>query len=92
MCLTLPSRSSAPRLPEPQQIQAIETEERDEGKERSMWNPLWLWRTTLIGFILMFLLFVILLIILFHLSNLHNGLSAQTSSDHYSWTYGPTAG
>lgn len=40
----------------------------------------------------MFLLFVILLIILFHLSNLHNGLSAQTSSDHYSWTYGPTAG
>lgn len=66
--------------------------EPDEGKGRSMWNPFWLWRTTLMGFMLVFLLLLILLIILHHFSNLHRGLSTQISSNHYSWNYGPTAG
>lgn len=66
--------------------------EYDEGKGRSMWDPFWLWRTTLIGFMLVFLLLLILSIVLHHFSNLHHGLSTQISTNHYSWTYGPTAG
>ena len=62
------------------------------GEERSMWNPFWLWRTTLIGFILVFVLLVIALIILYLFSNLHHGLSTQIPRNYYSWTYVPTAG
>lgn len=65
--------------------------ESDKGRERPMWNPFWLWQTTLIGFILIIMLLVAVLVILYHFSNLHHGLSAQISSNHYSWTYGPTA-
>ena len=57
-----------------------------------MWNPFWLWRTTLVGIVLVFVLLVIVLIILYHFSNLHHGLSTQTPNSHYSWTYGPTSG
>ena len=64
----------------------------DEGRGRPMWNPFWLWRTTLIGFILVFVLLVTSLVIVYHFSNLHHGLSTQISSNYYSWTYGPTAG
>ena len=64
----------------------------DKGRKRPMWNPFWLWRITLIGFILVFVLLVIILVILYHFSNIHHGLSTQILSNHYSWTYGPTAG
>ena len=70
----------------------FDVNEKDEGKGRSMWNPFWLWRTTLVGFVLLFVLLVIILIILYHFSNLHHGLSTQTANFHYSWTYGPTGG
>lgn len=66
--------------------------ESDEERGRPMWNPFWLSRITLIGFILVFVLLIIILIILYHFSNLHLGLSTQGSNAHYSWTYGPTAG
>ena len=66
--------------------------ERDEGKRRSMWNPFWLWRTTLIGFMLVFVLLLTSLTILYHFSNSHHGMSTQMSSNRYGWTYGPTAG
>lgn len=64
----------------------------DKGREPPMWNPFWLWRTTLMGFTFVLILLVAVLVILYHFSNLHHGLSAQSSSNHYSWTYGPTAG
>ena len=67
-------------------------EQGDEGKRRPMCNPFWLWRTTLIGFVLVFVLLVVSLVVAYHFSNLHHGLSAQISRNHYSWTYGPTAG
>ena len=66
--------------------------ERDEGKGQKMWNPFWLWPTTLIGFILILVSLVMALVILYHFSNLHHGLSIQNPRNHYSWTYGPTAG
>ena len=64
----------------------------DKGRARLMWTPFWLWRTTLIGFMLMFVLLLTVVIILYHLSNSHHGLSIQIPSNHYSWNYGPTAG
>ena len=64
----------------------------DEGREQSMWNPFWLWRTTLLGFIFSFVLLVIILVVLYHFSNTYHGLNTQVSSNHYGWTYGPTAG
>ena len=64
----------------------------EEGRGRPMWNPFWLWRTTLIGFILVFVLLVTSLVIVYHFSNLRHGLSTQISSNYYSWTYGPTVG
>lgn len=64
----------------------------DEGEGQTMWNPFSLWRTTLIGFLLIIFSLVIALIILYHISNLHHGLSTQKLSKRSSWTYGPTAG
>ena len=64
----------------------------DEERARSMWTPFCLWRTTLIGFMLVFILLLTVVIILYHLSNLYHGLSTQIPSNHYSWNYGPTAG
>ena len=66
--------------------------ESNEERRRPMWNPFWLWRTTLLGFILASVLLVIVLVVLYHVSSLHGGLSTQIPSKHYSWTYGPTAG
>lgn len=66
--------------------------ESDEGKGRPMWNPFWLWRNTLIGFMLVYVLLIVNLLILYHVSDLHHGLSTQISRNYYSWTYGPTAG
>lgn len=63
----------------------------DEEKGRKMWNSFWLWRTTLIGFMLIFVLLVMALAILYHFSKLHHGLSTQKTHNHYSWTYGSTA-
>lgn len=65
--------------------------ESEEGTGRPMWNPFWLWRTTLIGFILVFVLLVVVLVLLYYFSNLHHGLSTQIYSNHYSWTYAPTS-
>ena len=66
--------------------------ESDRKRRRAMWNPFWLWRTTLIGFILAFALLVIILVILYHFSKVHHGLGTQIPRNHYGWTYGPTAG
>ena len=76
---------------------AIETcnqdgKESDERQGFSMWNPVWLWRTTLAGFMVVLILLIIALIVLYHFSNLHHGLSTQFPKHHYGWTYGPTAG
>lgn len=66
--------------------------ESGEGNGQKMWNSFWLWRTTLIGFTLVFVLLAMALIILYHFSNLYHGLSTQKPRNYYSWTYGPTAG
>ncbi|RWA12351.1 hypothetical protein EKO27_g2736 [Xylaria grammica] len=55
------------------------------------WRPLWLRRVTLIGFIAVFISLIIAIESLLDASNRNHGLKTGTSSEHYLWTYGPTA-
>ena len=55
------------------------------------WNSRWLHTATLLGLALLFLAMLVALVLLAHFANSNNGLSTQLSSNHYSWTYGPTA-
>ena len=56
----------------------------------SMWNPLWLRSVPLLAIGAGFASLAIVSIILWHYSTVHNGF-ALISTNHYSWTYGPTA-
>ena len=56
-----------------------------------MWRPIWLRPVVLVGFIVVFALILTTLILLYRWSKTHHGISTQISSNHYSWTYDPTA-
>ena len=55
------------------------------------WNSRWLHTVTLLSFALVFVAMLVALILLYHFAKMNNGLSTQLSSNHYAWTYGPTA-
>jgi hypothetical protein len=55
-----------------------------------MWNPLWLRSVPLLAISAGFASLAVVSIILWHYSTVHNGF-ALISTNHYSWTYGPTA-
>jgi hypothetical protein len=55
-----------------------------------MWNPTWLSTASLFGFVMMFIALAISLILLWRYSSDSDGFALITSN-HYSWTYGPTA-
>lgn len=57
-----------------------------------LWNSIWLHKAVLIGFCALFVALFIALILLYHFSRVNQGLSVQTSTNKYSWKYGPTAG
>ncbi|KAI3317653.1 hypothetical protein HD806DRAFT_514296 [Xylariaceae sp. AK1471] len=59
--------------------------------QTQLWCPLWLRRTTLIAFALLFTLLWISLVILWKYDVKNNGIPITLSSSHYSWKYGPTA-
>lgn len=61
------------------------------GASTKMWNPIWLHRMILIGFAAVFASLFVTTIVLFHFSEILHGLGTQVSTNHYSWTYGPTA-
>ena len=56
-----------------------------------LWNPIWLHWMTLCGLVIIFIMLGLTVIILYVVSERNHGLSTQKSSNHYSWTYGPTA-
>ena len=56
-----------------------------------LWNPIWLHWMTLCGFVIIFIMLGLTVVILYIVSERNHGLSTQKSSNHYSWTYGPTA-
>ncbi|KAJ9612869.1 hypothetical protein H2200_002810 [Cladophialophora chaetospira] len=55
------------------------------------WSPFWLGTSVLIAFSVLFLLLIIGLVLLYYFAKKNNGISTQISSNHYFWTYGPTA-
>ena len=57
-----------------------------------LWNSIWLHEAVLIGFCALFAALFVALILLYHFSRINQGLSVQTSTNKYSWNYGPTAG
>lgn len=58
---------------------------------KTLWNSVWLHKVVLFGFAALFAAIFTALILLYHFSNVHRGLSTETSSHKYGWTYGPTA-
>ncbi|KIV81445.1 hypothetical protein PV11_03634 [Exophiala sideris] len=57
----------------------------------AMWNPIWLHVVVLGNYAALALLFLIALVVLYVYSERNHGISTQWSSNHYLWTYGPTA-
>ncbi|OQV08144.1 hypothetical protein CLAIMM_12458 [Cladophialophora immunda] len=58
--------------------------------KRTTWNPIWLHTSFLLATALTFLAFISALLILLYVANRHDGLILRTSN-HFTWTYGPTA-
>jgi hypothetical protein len=56
-----------------------------------MWNTKWLRPATILSLGVLNIALLVNLVLLFHFVQQNNGLSTQLSSNHYSWTYGPTA-
>lgn len=56
------------------------------------WTPFYLQPATLIGFVVVYLVLLLALVILAVADAKRNGIATAKSSEHYLWTYGPTAG
>lgn len=60
--------------------------------ERRGWTSTYLQNTTLLGFAITFLCLLLAVIALAVVDAKQNGIANAKSSEHYLWTYGPTAG
>ncbi|KAF9895121.1 hypothetical protein FE257_000023 [Aspergillus nanangensis] len=58
---------------------------------RRRWIPLALRRGLFVALALLFVAFFVVVEVLFQYSNRNDGLSTNSSTNHYLWTYGPTA-
>ncbi|OAG44732.1 hypothetical protein AYO21_01222 [Fonsecaea monophora] len=54
------------------------------------WNPIWLHTSFLLATTLTFVALISVLLLLLHVTKQHDGLGLRTSN-HFTWTYGPTA-
>lgn len=57
----------------------------------NLYQPIWLRKSTLAAFAILFALLSATLIALWRIVSTQNGLSLSLTSSHYAWTYGPTA-
>ena len=55
------------------------------------WTPFWLRRYTLIAFAALFALLAAALVVLWYANKHQHGFSTTLGTNHYAWTYGPTA-
>lgn len=55
------------------------------------WTPVWLRRCTLIAFAALFAVLAAALVVLWFANKHQNGFSTTLGTNHYAWTYGPTA-
>src|SRR5271155_3298105 len=62
----------------------------NRASRRQYWNPLWLQKYSLLALAVLFGLLAAVLIFLWHFSDMDDGFALLTSN-HYAWTYGPTA-
>ena len=56
-----------------------------------MWQPFWVGRPALIGFLLLYAALFVGLLLVRYFSDKYNGFFVAESTSHYTWTYGPTA-
>ena len=54
-------------------------------------RPPWLRRTVLLAFVALFLILCVGLVLLWHFVNRNDGIPLSLTTNHYAWTYGPTA-
>ncbi|KAF2965029.1 hypothetical protein GQX73_g8536 [Xylaria multiplex] len=55
------------------------------------WDPLWLRKSVLFTFTGTFILFLVGLILIWYYANRYDGIPLTLTTNHYAWTYGPTA-
>ncbi|KAI1744304.1 hypothetical protein F4680DRAFT_289185 [Xylaria scruposa] len=57
----------------------------------AFWHPPWLRKPVLFAFVTLFIIFSAGLILMWYLINHYNGIPLTLTTNHYAWTYGPTA-
>ncbi|KAI0185467.1 hypothetical protein EV127DRAFT_373032 [Xylaria flabelliformis] len=55
------------------------------------WRPLWLRKAVLFAFMATFIMLALGLILIWHLVYIYDGIPLTLTTNHYAWTYGPTA-
>jgi len=68
-----------------------ETKLRPSGLSRQYWNPIWLRKYTLVAISGLFASLAAALVVLWFLNKRQNGFTTILGTNHYAWTYGPTA-
>jgi hypothetical protein len=63
----------------------------DSIASRRLWSPFWLRKGTLTAFIVLYVLLLMSVVLLWRISRDHDGFTPHISTNHYTWTYGPTA-
>ena len=63
----------------------------DNYPTRQMWTPIWLKKRTLVAFVVLYIVLLLSVILLWHFSRDKDGFAPRISTNHYTWTYGPTA-
>ncbi|RTE76791.1 hypothetical protein BHE90_008743 [Fusarium euwallaceae] len=95
----VPSQEPSPVQPttDPKHSTAVQYTDRSppsggqDGLRKHMWTPMWLSKTVLFIFALVFICMTLATALLFHFSQENNGISTQKEANHYGWKYGPTA-
>ncbi|KAI0550611.1 hypothetical protein F4679DRAFT_199337 [Xylaria curta] len=55
------------------------------------WRPLWLRKVVLFAFMAIFLISALGLVLIWYLAQCYDGIPLTITTNHYAWTYGPTA-
>lgn len=71
---------------------SLTEESQDPTLQQSGWTSTYLKKTTLLGFAVIFLCLLLGVIALAVVDAKQDGIANAKSSEHYLWTYGPTAG
>jgi hypothetical protein len=69
----------------------IEPESREDETPGRYWTSIWLRKPTLLALIALFTALAASLVVLLTVEQAHDGIRPSLSTNHYAWTYGPTA-